>query len=1011
MKSYFQKIWFILLIVIGICSEAKAQQFNFQSFSINDGLAQSQVFSMLSDSRGYLWLGTNGGGLSRFDGVNFNNFSRKDNLPGSYIYALQEDQMGNIWIGTDKGLASFDGMEFQTFSLDSFEVQTITSIAIGKRDEIWIGTPKGLILYNGKYFKLKNELLTSATNNFKINYLYKDWKGNIWVGMDNQLVRIGNSVETWSYNNGFTGGKVYQIAEDLENNIWLATFRGAYRFDGVSFTRVNISDGLSSNYVQSIHVDIENNIWLGFQNTGVAIYNPLDSVITNLSERDGLAKNDVRFITQDRWKNIWIGTSGGGICKFAGQQFEHYTRANRLIADRVYAIFQDTLGTIFISASNQGFSEFTDSSFLHHGASTDFIDISVKALFKDSRGQIWAGTEGKGLAMIDTSGYLLFSENLGLAGNWVKDIIEDDFGFLWVATNDGISKVRVIKDTLGITLDFQNFDNGIGLNNAFANDLHIDKAGRVWAALRFGGLICIERDTIKYHFRKNNGLPTSSIRSLTEDETGILWIGTGDNGVGRLSLYSDQIDISFLPAEKLYSENVYSLVLDEEENLWVGSQQGVDKITFTEDRNLKDVKHFGRAEGFAGIENCTNAVWKDTEGNLWFGTMNGLTKYNSNFQNRDTLPPLVRFLNISLEYTPLRETPFANILDNWGQIKDSLILPWQRNDLTFEFKATDLAAPYNMKYQWQLEGLDDNWGPPVENNIVRFANLSPGSYTFRVKSINSNQLESKIPAEFNFTINAPFWQKQWFPWVVAPSLLFLISLLFWLRLRQLKRKSEQKQAQLSMEKKMLELEQKALQLQMNPHFIFNTLNSIQGLISQQDPKKARFYLSKFSNLMRRVLENSRVEKISLEEEMESLDNYLSLEQFGKNNTFDYQIKAAPEIETEEILIPPLMIQPFVENAIVHGFTGLNKKGLIIVDFSHQEDHLLCIISDNGIGREAASKQKSQRDAYHKSMGLEVTSERLELLNEGKVESLYIEDLFDQQGNPCGTKVSLKFNLF
>ena len=999
-----------MLIIVGICSATKAQQFNFQSYSIDDGLAQSQVFSMLSDSRGYLWLGTNGGGLSRFDGITFENYSRKDKLPGSYIYALQEDAAGNIWVGTDKGLALFDGLNFRSFSLDPFGIQAISDLAVGTSNGLWIGTTKGLLHYNGKKFSIKNELLPNLTNNSRVNCLFYDSNGSLWVGMDNQVVRIGKSIQSWSYNNGFTGGKVFQITEDLDNNIWLATFRGAYRFDGSSFTRVNTSNGLSSNYIQSIHVDNENKIWLGFQNNGLAIFNPADSVITNLSERDGLTKNDIRCITQDKWKNIWIGTSGGGISKYAGQQFEHFNRTNRLIADRVYAIFQDTSGTFLVSASNQGFSEISDSGYIHHNASTDFIDIPVKALFKDSHGLIWAGTEGKGLAMIDSSGYLLFSENLGLAGNWVKDIIEDDFGFLWVATNDGISKVRVTKDTLGVTLDFKNFDQNNGIPSPSAHDLHLDKTGRIWAALRFGGLLCIDNDTLKYHFQQNNGLPTSTIRSLVEDTTGILWIGTADNGVGMLSIYSDSMDISFLPSEKLYSENVYSLILDEEQNLWVGSQQGVDKVTFTEDRNLKDVKHFGRAEGFAGIENCTNAVWKDPEGNLWFGTMNGLTKYNSNFQNRDTLPPLVRFSNISLEYTPLRQTSYAAIMSNWGQIRDSLVLPWQRNDLTFEFRATDLAAPTGMKYQWQLEGLDDNWGPAVENNIVRFANLSPGNYTFRVKSINRNQIESRVPAEFRFTIKAPFWQKKWFPWVAAPGLLFLISLIFWSRYRQLKRKSEQKQAQLSMEKKMLELEQKALQLQMNPHFIFNTLNSIQGLISQQNPKKARFYLAKFSSLMRLILENSRAESISLENEIKSLDDYLSLEQFGKNNAFDYHIDVSPEIDAEDFFIPPLVIQPFVENAIVHGFSGLQKKGLIQIEFTQQKDCILCTITDNGIGRQAASQQKSQRDSLHKSMGLQVTAERLDLLNENKVESLRIEDIIDKEGNPGGTKIFLKFHI-
>ncbi|KAA3626510.1 MAG: hypothetical protein DWQ02_20410, partial [Bacteroidetes bacterium] len=611
---------------------------------------------------------------------------------------------------------------------------------------------------------------------------------------------------------------------------------------------------------------------------------------------------------------------------------------------------------------------------------------------------------------IDSTGYFLFSENLGLAGNWVKDILEDKEGNLWVATNDGISKIRVTKDTLGVTLDIKNFDKNSGIGLPYTYDLHLDTLDRIWAAMRFGGLFCLENDTIKYHFQSNNGLVTNNIRSLTEDSTGILWVGTGDQGIAKIQLYEDTLAVSFLEVEKLYSENVYSLILDNEQNLWVGSQQGVDKVSFTEDRNLKDVQHFGRAEGFAGIENCTNSVWKDAGGNIWFGTMNGLTKYNANFQNLDTIPPMVRFTNISLEYTPLRETSYAPYMDNWGKVRDSLELPWQRNDLTFEFKATDLSAPLGMKYQYRLLGIDEEWGPAVENNIVRFANLSPGNYTFQVKSINSNKVASERPVQFSFTINAPFWQKRWFPWAAAGLFLIIASLIFRTRYLQLKRKSQRKEQELSLEKKMLELEQKALQLQMNPHFIFNTLNSIQGLISQQDPKKARFYLAKFSRLMRSVLENSRSERISLEDEIDTLDHYLSLEQFGKNDTFEYQIVVDPEMDIEEIMIPPLMVQPFVENAIVHGISGLGKKGKIDIEFKQENDFVHCTITDNGIGREAAIKQKSQQEAKHKSMGLQVTAERLELINDHQKESFSIEDLIAEDGTSEGTRVFLKFKM-
>jgi ligand-binding sensor domain-containing protein len=1010
MENLIIKRLVFFFFLLGNSLLLSGQQFNFHNYSISDGLAQSQVFSMLKDSRGYLWLGTNGGGLSRFDGAKFKNYSRKSGLSGSYVFALQEDIYGTLWVGTDKGLCSFDGDEFKAYTLDSLGTNTIIALSSDKAGNLWIGTTNGLFYFDGKKFISKKDLLPTSASNQRINCLSLDSKDHLWIGMDNQIIRTKDNVETWSYTNGYSGGKVYDISEDNKGNIWLATYRGAYSFDGQSFNKFNTNEGLKSNLLQSLFVDKNDNLWFAYQDKGISVYNPTDSTFTHLSERDGLCKNDIRCITQDRWGNMWLGSSGGGISKYSGQQFEHFDRSNRLQANRIYSILQDTAQNMWVAASNRGFSVITDSTLVHHDARTDFINIAVKAMFQDKSGNIWIGTEGKGLALQDSSSFIYFTENHGIAGNWIKDIIEDDEGNLWVATNNGISKASVIKDSIGISIDFTNFDASNGLKKPYTNALHFDKRGRIWAAMRFGGLVCIEGDSLELILTKSNRLPTESIRSLAEDTSGLLWIGTGDNGVGRLSIYEDSLYISFLPLDKLFSENIYSLIFDDEQRLWVGSQTGVDCVSFTDDRNLKEIRHYGRAEGFVGIENCTNSVCKDQEGNLWFGTMSGLTKYNAKYKNRDTIPPQIRFTKISLEYTPLRETKYASIIDNWGQVKDSLNLPWRLNDITFEFQATDLSAPEEMSYLWKLEGLDDKWGPPVENNIMRFTNLPPGQYTFLVKSINSNDIQTEEAIAFPFTIQAPFWEKRWFPWAAGGLGLLLIGGIFRSRLKQLKRKAKQKEQALSIEKKMLELEQKALQLQMNPHFIFNTLNSIQGLIGLKDPKKARFYLSKFSRLMRIVLENSRSSMIPLEDEIESLENYLSLEQFGKNHSFDYKIKIEPDIDTEDIFIPPLMIQPFVENAIVHGLAAFAEGGFIQIHFEDKTDYLLCSITDNGIGRAAAANQKSQRDEHHKSMGLQVTAERLNILNQKQEESFLIEDILNKDGSVGGTKVELRFEI-
>ncbi|MEM9022481.1 MAG: histidine kinase, partial [Bacteroidota bacterium] len=259
-----------------------------------------------------------------------------------------------------------------------------------------------------------------------------------------------------------------------------------------------------------------------------------------------------------------------------------------------------------------------------------------------------------------------------------------------------------------------------------------------------------------------------------------------------------------------------------------------------------------------------------------------------------------------------------------------------------------------------------------------------------------------------FTILQPFWQKWWFLAAATATAALIIFLIVRVRLRQLANERQR----LQMEKGLLELEQKALRLQMNPHFIFNALNSIQGQIHKKDEKTARYFLAKFSKLMRAILENSRSAAIPLEQEVQTLENYLSLEQFSRGNTFEFAVDLSPSVDPEAIRIPPMMIQPFIENAIIHGVGHLTEQGRINVHFERQNGHLACTVTDNGIGRDRAAAINSQLDHHHKSTALVVTQERLDRLQNGNqtVHSLEIEDLKNAQGAPAGTRVLLRIPL-
>jgi two-component sensor histidine kinase len=405
-------------------------------------------------------------------------------------------------------------------------------------------------------------------------------------------------------------------------------------------------------------------------------------------------------------------------------------------------------------------------------------------------------------------------------------------------------------------------------------------------------------------------------------------------------------------------------------------------------------------------------VCNDSSGNIWFGTINGLTRYNPKTRVHNDKPPLVSIAQVSLFYESLQKTSYADAVGAWNNVTRDLVFPHDQNHISFDLSAINLSNPDNVKISWMLTGFDHEWSPPSDNHNATYANLPPGDYTFMAKAYNEDGISNNEPVKLHFVILKPWWAEWWF--IASATAFVLLSLVsvFRLRVSSVKRKAADQRRRLQLEKSMVELEQKALRLQMNPHFIFNALNSIQSLISSHDEQTARFYLAKFSKLMRMILENSRNMVVTLDDEIKTLDNYLALEKFCSGDKFDYRIEADKDIDTSWITLPPMMIQPFAENAVIHGLKHLDRRGEIAIRFSMKGETLECSITDNGIGREkAAALNLAQRESHHKSTALKVTQERLDLLNKENTDSsLEIIDLKDGNGNATGTRVVIRIRV-
>lgn len=977
-----------------------AQDFGFKNYSVGDGLAQSQVYSILQDSRGIIWLGTRGGGLSSFDGKYFKTYTIQDGLASNYISSIFEDSKQNIWIGTSQGLNKFNGYDFE--QMQGLEKANVFEILEDADGVLWFASNRGIFL--------KKQNLIQIFQAQNVNTIYQDSQNQIWIANRRGLSKYqAGKIEIIQQNTQENLAEFHQIQEAKNGNLWLGTYgKGLFLKHKQGFSKINFKFPKAA--ILDLFRDSKDNIWFATQNNGAGFYNPNDSSFTYFTEEDGLANNHVRCIMEDDWGNIWLGTSGGGISKYAGQQFTHFDKNAGLKGNYIYTVFQDGDGQIWMGNSGRGVSKFDGNALVNYNSDSGFADVKVKAIFQDSDCKMYFGTDGTGLWIYTQDTFVNYTISDGLPSTWIRDVAQDKAGNIWLATLGGGIACLLKMDSFPTQKpQFKVFNSNNGLPDNVINKIHIDKKNRIWFATRNSGIGFIQKNKVQL-IQKKDGLSSNSIRCLSEDHSGNLWIGTAEAGVNYFYLYTDSAEIKSLNRKNgLASNNIYLMTFDSENHLWIGSETGLDFIKLNQNREIIGLKHFGKSEGFTGIETTQNAVCRDFEGNLWFGTIAGLTKYKPGSNLSNTIPPKLQITKIALFYEDLKNTTYDSILGNWNSLKKPLLLPHDQNHLGFDFQAVNLPNPEKTFYQWKLEGSEENWSPVSKKNHVDYSNLPPGKYRFLVKSANEEMVWNKKPIEIKFEIEPPFWEKTWFK-IAGISLLLLFVLLIFLGIIfRIKSKAKAKQKKLMLEKDMIELEQKALRLQMNPHFIFNALNSIQAQISRKDEKTARYYLAKFSKLMRAILENSRQNLIPLSEEITTLEDYLTLEKFSSNQDFDFEITLDESIDPDEIAIPSMMIQPFVENSIIHGLKNLDRKGKIQINFNLKEEILHCSIIDNGIGRTAAKKIKAQENQKHKSTALLVTQERLDRINNNsKIDkSLEINDLYDEKGVGSGTKILLR----
>jgi len=474
--------------------------------------------------------------------------------------------------------------------------------------------------------------------------------------------------------------------------------------------------------------------------------------------------------------------------------------------------------------------------------------------------------------------------------------------------------------------------------------------------------------------------PVFSIRAEDMAQLSDSTLVIGTKGAGIL-LWKDDHFLEVTTSDGLSSNMIENVYADDRDNIWVGTLEGLNKVQRINEDSVF-VKQFTVHHGMPSNEINRVKTWGE---HVWVATTKGLVHFKDHTTlNEQTTPPI-----------------FENILVNNEALDSSHTLQFshRENNFIFNYLTIDYHQNGKVPYRYRLLPAQADW-TFTEFRSINFSALQSGDYTFEVQSQNEDGFWS-TSTSFDFEIHPPFWQTWWFLTIVASILGFIAFRLYKYRTNQIRHEA-------AMDKQITELERSALRAQMNPHFIFNCLNSISSFINKGDKVSANSYLATFAKLIRAALNHSMSNKVSLEDELQLLENYIKMEQLRFDHRFDYNIQMDEDLDPFGIEIPPMMVQPFIENAIIHGLAKKEGKGKIDLHCNLQNGELNITITDNGVGIEQSKTQKAASAPERKSVGMTITQKRLELINANN--EITVKELKGENGEISGTQVILKIKL-
>jgi ligand-binding sensor domain-containing protein/signal transduction histidine kinase/DNA-binding response OmpR family regulator len=811
LNYYLPCLLFAFLATINLAAQAPGLK--FKRITTEQGLSNSTIENIFQDKRGFIWLGTRDG-LNRYDGYQMvvYRFDPKDStsISDNFILYIYEDKKQQLWIGTINGLNRYDPAtnRFVRYKHSNADPASISSNYVNcihedAKGNLYVSTfGGGINLYDPKknnFIHFRHQAGKSRSlSDDRVNYIYEDTQGNFWVATESGLDlfnREAGNFRTYQQVGDFAVEKANNviriIKEDRQGNLLLGTAdNGLLIFNDREKTfrhyRHHEKDpnSLASNLLRSMLVDKKGNVWIGGVNGGLDLFHTSAGTFYHYQNQPAdiysLSQRTASALFEDNQGNLWVGTHRGGVNLYMPntEKFSLYRQepeVNSLSHSDVKAFCEDRQGYIWIGTDGGGLNRYDRRQKLFRHFKYDPYDSKtlgsneVLTVMEDSEGNLWSGTWGGGLSLFNpkTSSFTRFlndpADKRSISSNYIQKVFEDADKNLWIATYYGglnlfdrktRSFKRVQADATQKTFLYGN--NVVSLAQ--------DKKGNLWIGTDDGGLNCLNYSTKQFSHYLNEEEKKPDVRIIFTDTKGRVWIGQVglylfDPARNTFSLYTDKAGLS--------NEFIKGIVEDDQGNFWISTSNGITQFN----PETHSFKKYNTADGLQGLEFEANAYMKTTDGEMYFGGVNGFNAFYPENINTNAFVPPVYITDFQLFNKKITANEKGSPLQTDISLASKITLSYKQSSFSFGFAALNYTTLENNQYAYKLEGWDKDWNYVGNERKASYTNLSPAKYTFRVKASNNDGVWNEQGTELIIIISPPFWQTWWFRSIVCILLL------------------------------------------------------------------------------------------------------------------------------------------------------------------------------------------------------------------------------------------------